>query len=593
MKYVLKHTKPYIWLLCVCIILIGLQTYTNLLLPDLMSDMVNVGIQEYSNEILLSQNSDLITSLKAEQMSYIYSTGLKMILVAVLFGVITMAVRTLSSFVGYSISRDIRKSVFSKIESFSGEDVDKFSTASLITRTTNDVQQMQMLFSMGIRVMFYAPFMAIGGVVMAVSKAPSLVWINALSAIVIIMFVITMQVIALPKFKKIQEIIDKINLVARENLSGIMVVRAFSTQKYEEERFDKVNADFKATNQFINRLMSLMSPTLAFIQAGIPILIIWISAPVIAKSELLVGDMLAFIQYSGNIISAFMMLTSMFNIIPRATVSIKRIDEVLKKENSIQEIESPIVIKKTVSNIEFKNVNFKYPESEDNILNNISFKLEKGSTTAIIGSTGSGKTTLLNLLLRFYDATSGEILINDIDIKNIELKNLRDLMGYVPQKSILFQGSLKTNMLAGKKDATDDEIYKALQIAQMESFVNQKEEGLDFYISQGGANVSGGQRQRLAIARALIRKSPILVFDDSFSALDFKTDTNLRRAIYENYKNPTVIIIGQRVSSVMNSDQIIVMDKGEIKGIGKHKDLLNTCNEYKEIAHSQLSVEEV
>ncbi len=593
MKYILDHAKKYALLILVCIIMIALQSYSNLLLPDLMSDMVNVGIQEYSNEILLETNSTILDELKSEQMAYIYNIGFKMILVAILSGVITMGVRCLSSYVGYGISRDIRKTIFAKIENFQGAELDSFSTASLITRTTNDVQQMQALFSMGMRVMFFAPFMAIGGIIMAIRKAPSLIWVNALSIVLVITLIVSMQIFVLPKFKKIQKLIDNINLVAREALSGIMVVRAFSTQKYEEERFDKVNTEFKTTNLFINRMMSLMSPTMTFIQAGVPILIVWVSAPVIAQSDLLVGDMLAFIQYSGNIMQAFMLLTGIFNIVPRATVSIKRISEVLAKESSIIENESPVVMNKEASTIEFSNVNFKYPQSENNVLSNINLKIEKGSTTAIIGSTGCGKTTLLNLILRFYDATSGEVLINGINIKNIGLENLRDLIGYVPQKSILFSGSIKTNMQAGNIEACDEEILKVLKIAQMESFIKDKEEGLDFHIAQGGTNVSGGQRQRLAIARALIKESPILIFDDSFSALDFKTDTNLRKSIYENYKNPTIIIIGQRVSSIMNSDKIVVMDAGEIKGIGTHSELLKSCDEYKEIAYSQLSSEEV
>ncbi len=593
MKHIAKHAKPYTFLILISIVMIAVQAYANLLLPDLMSDMVNIGIQDYSNKILLENSNETINILKDEQIAFIYKTGFLMLLAAIASGSITMAVRCLTSYVGYGISKDIRKSIFEKIESFNGQEIDNFSTASLITRATNDVQQMQALFSMGIRVMFFAPFMAIGGIIMAINKAPSLIWVNALSVILVIMLIVSMQSLILPKFKKIQILTDKLNLVAREALSGIMVVRAFSNQKYEEERFDETNTEYRKTNLFINRMMSLMSPTMTFIQAGVPILIVWVAAPVIAQSNLLVGDMLAFIQYSGNIMQAFMMMTSMFNIIPRSAVSINRINEVLSEENTITEVKNSKTIADKNCSIEFKNVNFKYPKSENSALSDINLSIPKGSTTAIIGSTGCGKTTILNLLLRFYDATSGDILINGTNIKELSLENLRELIGYAPQKSILFSGSLKTNITKAKENASDEEINKVLSIAQMESFVLTKEEGLDFHIAQGGTNVSGGQRQRIAIARALIKSSPILAFDDSFSALDFKTDTNLRKAIYENYKNPTIIIISQRVSSIMKADQIVVMDKGRIVACGKHEDLIQSSLEYQEIANSQLTSEEV
>ena len=592
MKHVLKHVKPYLPLMFTSIVLIAVQAYCNLALPDVMSQIVNVGIQEYSAKIAAATGQEA-QALMARQQRYIIKTGGKMLLLATVTSLVAITVQFCNARLGTGLSRDLRKTIFAKIESFSGAEFDQFSTASLITRTTNDVQQVQMMFTMGVRTIVFAPFMGIGGVVMAMRKAPSMAWINALSVLMVIGLISIVYSLALPRFQIIQTLVDKLNLVARESLNGLLVVRAFSTQKYEEERFDKASNDYKKTNLFVNRTMSMMGPTMGLIQNIVPVLIVWIGAEKIAASQLLVGDMMAYIQYSGNIMGAFMMLSSIFVMIPRAMVSVNRISEILDTENVITEKENPVEIPAGRCEITFDNVNFAYPGGDGDVLENISFTAKPGRVTAIIGSTGCGKTSLVNLIPRFYDVKSGSVKINGVDVRDISLKNLRDLVGYVPQKSILLSGTIRSNMMAAKPGATEEEMEKACEIAQAKNFILEKEEGYDAPVSQGGTNFSGGQRQRLAIARAVMKMAPIYIFDDSFSALDFTTDLNLRKALNRNLSDSTIIIVGQRVASIMDADQILVMDDGRIVGKGTHKELLENCEEYREIAYSQLSREEV
>lgn len=592
MKHVKSHVKPYLPLLITSIILIGVQAYCNLALPNIMSKIVNVGIQEYSAKISAASGA-AAEALMAEQKRYIYSMGAKMLGLATLTGFVAISVQFCNARLGTGLSRDLRKSIFTKIESFSGAEFDRFSTASLITRTTNDVQRVQMMLTMGVRTIVFAPFMGIGGTAMAMRKAPSMAWINALSVILVLCLIIVVYSLALPKFEMIQDLVDKLNLVARESLNGLLVVRAFSTQKYEEERFDKASNDYKKTNLFVNRIMSLMGPTMVFIQNIIPVLIVWVGAEKIAQSRLLVGDMMAYIQYSGNIMGAFMMLSGVFIMFPRAMVSVNRISEILDTENVITEKENPVVIPDGECEITFDDVSFAYPSGDGDVLENISFTAKPGQVTAVIGSTGCGKTSLVNLIPRFYDVRTGSVKINGVDVRDVSITNLRRLIGYVPQKSILLSGTIRSNLSAANPSASRRDIERACEIAQASEFINAKEEGLDYPISQGGTNVSGGQRQRLAIARAVVKMAPIYIFDDSFSALDFTTDLKLRKALKQNLSQSTIIIVGQRVASIMDADRIIVMDDGKIVGKGTHKQLIESCEEYRQIAYSQLSEEEV
>ncbi len=592
MKYIKNHVKPYLPMLAASVLLIGLQAWCNLAMPDLMSQIVNVGIQHYSQEIALATGRRQ-ERLIARQRNFFIAMGAKMLALAALTSIVALLVQYCNAKAGTGLSRDLRKSIFTKIESFSGAEFDQFSTASLITRTTNDVQQVQMMLVMGVRTIIFAPAMGIGGVVMAMKKAPSMAWINALSVVLVICLIVTVYSLALPRFKIIQELVDKLNLVARESLNGLLVVRAFSTQKYEEDRFDKASNDYKKTNLFVNRTMSMMGPTMGLIQTLIPVLIVWVGADKIAQSQLLVGDMMAYIQYSGNIMGAFMMLSGIFVMFPRAMVSVNRISEILDTENIITEKARPVVLPKDKREIVFDNVSFAYPKGDGDVLENISFTAKPGQVTAVIGSTGCGKTSMINLIPRFYDVKSGCVKINGVDVRDMSLTNLRDLIGYVPQKSILLSGTIESNLMAANPGATKEDMEKACEIAQATEFISKLENGYNHPISQGGTNVSGGQRQRLAIARAVMKMAPIYIFDDSFSALDFTTDLKLRKALNQNLSDSTIIIVGQRVASIMDADQILVMDDGRIVGKGTHKQLMESCEEYRQIAYSQLSREEV
>lgn len=528
------------------------------------------------------------------QSSYILHTGLIMLLISLLSAVCTVVVGFFASRTAAGLAKNLRKNIFTKVESFSNTEFDKFSTASLITRTTNDITQIQMLVVMAIRMLIYAPIIGVGGIIRALNKSTSMSWIIALAVIVLLSLIGSVFVVAIPKFKLVQKLIDRLNLVTRENLSGMMVIRAFNTQKFEEARFDKANKDLTDVNLFVNRIMVIMFPAMMLIMNGVSILIVWVGAHQIADSSMQVGDMMAFMQYAMQIIFAFLMMSFMFIMVPRASVSAQRIAEVLETEVSIKDPKNPRHFEKKVEGlVEFKNVCFRYPGAEEDVLKNLSFKALPGQTTAFIGATGSGKTTLINLIPRFYDITSGELLIDGVDVRELTQIELRDQIGYVPQKGSLFQGTIGSNLKYANEDATEDDIKQAAEIAQAMEFISQKPEGFEEEISQGGANVSGGQKQRLSIARALVKKPPIYIFDDSFSALDFKTDSALRKALKEQVASSTMLIVAQRISTIMHAEQIIVLDEGKIVGIGTHEELMKTCDTYQEIALSQLSKEEL
>ncbi len=528
------------------------------------------------------------------QTNYILSTGLIMLLITLLSAACSIMVGFLGSRVAAGFSRDIRKKLFTRVESFSNEEFDKFSTASLITRTTNDITQIQMLIVFMIRMIFYAPMIGIGGVIRAVGKSSSMSWIIALAVIVLLGLVSTVFSIALPKFKSVQKLVDRLNLVARENLAGMMVIRAFNTQEFEENRFDKANRDITNTMLFINRVMITMFPVMMLIMNGITLLIVWVGAHDIANSSMQVGDMMAFMQYAIQIIFAFLMMSMMFIMIPRASVSASRIAEVLETEPTVVDPKESKKFDETQKGVvEFRNVSYKYHGAEEYAISNISFKAEPGKTTAIIGSTGAGKSTLINLIPRFYDATEGQVLVDGVDVRDVKQHDLREKIGYVPQKISLFKGTVMSNIKFGNENATDEEVKRAAEVAQAAEFIEKLPNGYDSEISQDATNISGGQKQRLSIARALVKKPEIYIFDDSFSALDFKTDRALRKALKEYTENSTVIIVAQRISTIMNADQIIVLDDGKIAGIGTHEELMKTCETYREIAYSQLSKEEL
>jgi ATP-binding cassette subfamily B protein len=528
------------------------------------------------------------------QSGYVLRTGLVMVLVTLLSALSTIMVAFIASKIAAASARLMRRDVFEKVENFSNSEFSRFSTASLITRTTNDITQIQLVIVLIIRMAFYAPIIGVGGVMRALEKSTSMSWIIALAVIIMLGLVGIVFVIALPKFKKMQKLIDRLNLVTREHLSGLMVVRAFNTQKFEEERFDSANKDFTRTNLFVNRVMVVMMPAMMFVMNGTMLLIVWVGAHQIEASTMQVGDMMAYIQYAMLIIFAFLMLTMTFIMIPRASVSAGRVSEILEVDPQIKDPKNP---KKFGSDfkgtVEFKNVCYRFPGAEKNILNDISFTALPGQTTAIIGSTGSGKSTLLNMIPRFYDVCGGQVLVDGIDIREVNQHELREKIGYVPQKGVLFSGTIESNLRYADETASEEEIERAVEIAQAAEFITAREEGYDAAISQGGANVSGGQKQRLSIARALLKKPKILLFDDSFSALDFKTDAALRRRLKEETGDSTMIIVGQRIATIKNADQILVLDEGNLVGIGKHRELMKSCQIYREIAQSQLSEAEL
>ena len=528
------------------------------------------------------------------QTNYILRVGGLMVLVSLLAGACTISVGFIAARTSAGFARDVRQAVFRKVESFSSTEFDSFSTASLITRSTNDVTQIQMVIFMLIRMGIYAPILGVGGVIRAIDKSASMWWIIALAVIVLLGLIAIVFVIAVPKFKLIQSLIDRLNLVTRENLSGMMVIRAFNKQSFEEQRFDKANTDLTKVNLFINRVMVTLMPVMMLIMNGLSVLIIWVGSHEIAQSAMQVGDMMAFLQYAMQIIFAFLALAMLFIFLPRAAVSGERIADVLEKKNIILDPEQPKSFgKEFVNKIEFRNVSFKYPDAEEDVLHDISFIANPGTTTAFIGSTGCGKSTVVNLIPRFYDVSAGAVLVDDIDVREVKQKELRDKIGYIPQKGTLFSGTIESNLKFADENASLETLNESVEIAQASEFVFESEDGLQSEVSQGGTNVSGGQKQRLAIARALVKKPPIYIFDDSFSALDFKTDAALRRALNAKMGDSTVLIVTQRVATVKNADQIIVLDDGKVVGKGTHKELMETCQTYQEIALSQLSKEEL
>ncbi len=527
------------------------------------------------------------------QSMYILKTGGLMLLMTLLSVICAISVGFIGAKTSAGTAQTLRSDLFKKVESFSSIEFDKFSTASLITRSTNDITQIQTIIFMIIRMVIYAPIMGIGGFVRAMNKAPSMGWIIGLAVIILLGLIAIVVSLSMPKFKKVQDLVDRLNLVARENLSGLLVVRAFNRQAFEENRFDEVNKDLTATNLYIARVMVVMMPIIMLIMNGLAVAIIWVGSTQVSLGAMQVGDMMAFIQYAMLIVMSFMMLSMVFIYLPRASVSGKRIAEVLAVKPSIfnKEITKPLPVK-TTGEIEFKNVNFRYPGGEALALSDISFTAKPGTTTAFIGSTGSGKSTIVSLIPRFYDVTNGSITIDGIDIKDLDQQDLRSVIGFVPQKNVLFSGTIESNLKYGKKDATLEELNSAASIAQATEFITGKEEAYEFEISQDGSNVSGGQRQRLAISRALMKKAPLYIFDDSFSALDFKTDASLRRDLKKSTGESTIILVAQRVATIMGAEQIIVLDDGKIVGKGTHKELLKSCPEYNEITTSQLGVQE-
>ena len=527
------------------------------------------------------------------QTGYMLRTGGKMLALAAVGMIVSMIVGFLASKVGASTGRDLRGKVFRKVVEFSNGEFDKFSTASLITRSTNDIQQIQMLTVMILRMVLYAPIMGMGGVFKVFHTNVSMSWIIGLAVVLIAMVVMVLFVVAMPKFKILQNLVDRLNLVTREILTGLPVIRAFSTEKHEEERFDQANKDLTNTNLFVNCAMTFMMPTMMLIMNAISILIVWVGANGINDGQMQVGDMMAFIQYTMQIIMAFLMICMISIMLPRAAVSATRVDEVLTSTTLINDPKQPKHLKEGKGMVEFNHVSFRYPGAEEDVLHDISFTAKPGETTAIIGSTGSGKSTMVNLIPRFYDVTEGKITIDGEDIRNVTQHELRDQLGYVPQKGVLFSGTIASNILYGNPDGSEETMMEAAKVAQAAEFIEEKPKCYDSRISQGGGNVSGGQKQRLSIARAIAKDPKIFIFDDSFSALDYKTDVTLRKALKEHTVNSTVIIVAQRISTILHADQIIVLDEGKVAGIGTHKELLKNCDVYYQIAASQLSEKEL
>jgi ATP-binding cassette subfamily B protein len=563
-------------------------------IDEKFASMSNSTITQSAVSIIKDEYTALGMDTVKLQRNYVLSIGLYMLLLTLISVTCSIIVGLLAAKTGAGFARDVRKAVFEKVEGFSKVEFDKFSTSSLITRSTNDITQVQMVVIMVMRMVFYAPIIGVGAVIRAVEKSVSLSWLIGLAVIVLLGLIFTIFSLALPKFQAIQKLIDRLNLVVRENLSGMMVIRAFNTQQFEEDRFDKANKDLNDTTLFVNRLMAVMMPVMMIVMNGLSLLIIWMGAHQVAQSTMQVGDMMAFLQYAMQVVMSFLMLSIVFIIIPRASVSGNRIAEVLDMKLSIVDPPSPKRFGDFAKGkVEFDRVAFKYPGAEENILCDISFTAMPGQTTAIIGSTGSGKSTIVNLIPRFFDVTEGSIRIDGIDIREVTQSDLRDRIGYVPQKGLLFSGTIESNLLYADENASEKTLENAARIAQAREFISTMPEGMQTAIAQGGTNVSGGQKQRLAIARALVKHPSIYIFDDSFSALDFKTDSDLRKALKESTSESTVIIVAQRISTIKNADQIIVLDKGKLVGKGTHKELMKTCQTYREIALSQLSEEEL
>lgn len=565
----MKYFKPYIPYILAAVVLLFAEAMLELALPGYMADIIDDGII-------------------AGDMKQIYKIGILMIGISAAIVLCATGVSLFASKTAARSARDIRKAVFRKVMHFANEEMEDFSTASLITRSTNDIQQIQMAAVMTLRLGMFAPVMGIGAIIKALRTSVSLAWTIGIAFGAIVILMAFMFIITLPKFKVVQEKVDKLNLVMNERLRGILVIRAFNTQKYEEDRFDHANNDLTKLNLFVNRAMSVMMPVMMLIMNLTSILIVWAGAHYIDAGNLEIGSMLAFIQYAMQIIISFLFIAMMFIFLPRAAVSMGRVGEILKKEISITDKENTQEIRDKRGVVEFKNVSFRYADAEDAVLSDISFTARPGETTAFIGSTGSGKTTLVNLIPRFFDVTEGSITIDGVDIRDMKQHELREMIGYVPQKGMLFSGDIKSNIAYGAEDKSFENIKRAAEVAQAEDFIMEKEEGFDAPVAQGGTNVSGGQKQRLSIARALAKKAPIYIFDDSFSALDFKTDAALRKELKKSAGESTLLIVAQRISTIADADQIIVLNEGRIAGKGTHKELMQTCEIYREIASSQL-----
>lgn len=559
-----------------------------------ISDMPETMLEQTATVYIESVYRSLGVDMDALQTNYILATGAKMLGLAFLGLLASVTVGLLASRTAAAIGRDLRRNVFTKVVGFSSSEFDHFSTASLITRSTNDIQQIQMVIVMMLRMVLYAPIIAVGGIYKVINTNVSMTWIIALGVALIMGLVLILFLFVMPKFRVLQKMVDRVNLVTREILTGLSVIRAFHTEKHEEERFDNANKDLTKTNLFVNRAMTLMMPSMMLIMNGISILIIWVGAHGVNNGQMQVGDMMAFIQYTMQIIMAFLMICMISIMLPRAAVAAGRVDEILTSETAIKDKEEPEHFPEEGKGlVEFDHVSFRYPGAGKDVLHDIHFTAKPGETTAIIGSTGSGKSTLVNLIPRFYDVTEGAIRVDGRDIRNITQHELRDKLGYVPQKGMLFSGTIASNIAYSDEDMPMERIEEAAEIAQAKEFIEEKPDNYDSPISQGGGNVSGGQKQRLSIARAVAKHPDIFIFDDSFSALDYKTDTVLRQALKEKTKDSTVIIVAQRISTILHAEQIIVLDEGEIAGIGTHEELLKNCEAYYQIASSQLSKTEL
>ena len=563
-------------------------------IEEQMSEMPDTILDQASVSFCRSAYNDLGMDMDQTQIHYLLKTGGQMAALALLGMVASIMVAFLASRVGASAGRDLRSGVFHKVVGFSNNEFNHFSTASLITRSTNDIQQIQMLIVMLLRMVLYAPILAIGGVLQVMKTNVSMSWIIGLAVIIIAFVVLLLFLVVMPKFKVLQNLVDKLNLVTREILTGLPVIRAFSTEKHEEERFDDANRTLTKTNLFVNRAMTFMMPVMMLVMNGVSVLIVWTGAHGISDGQMQVGDMMAFIQYTMQIIMGFLMLCMISIMLPRAAVAADRVEEVLKSETMIhdpkQEKHFPEDGKGVLT---FDHVSFRYPGADEDVLEDITFTAKPGETTAIIGSTGSGKSTLVNLIPRFYDVTSGDITLDGVDIREVKQQELREKLGYVPQKGVLFSGDIASNIMFGNSHGSDDEMIEAAEIAQATEFIDTKPEKYKSPISQGGSNVSGGQKQRLSIARAIAKHPQVFIFDDSFSALDYKTDVTLRRALAEKTSGSTVLIVAQRISTILHAEQIIVLDEGKVAGKGTHAELLKNCPVYREIAESQLSRKEL
>lgn len=571
MKEMLRYYKPYVPIMVLIVAALFGQALCELALPGYMSDIINFGI------------------IKGD-MSYIYKTGAIMILVAFAVVLCSGLAGFFSARVAAKSSRDVRGALFKRVTAFSAAELERFSTASLITRSTNDVQTVQQSTVMLLRIACFAPIMGIGAVIKALRTSVPLSWTIALAVFVILLIMVLAFFLVMPKFKVLQSKLDRINLIMSERLSGLLVVRAFTTEPYEEHRFDDANMELKKINIFVNRAMSFLMPALMLVMNLSSILIVWVGAKLIDSQSLMIGDMLAFMQYAMQIIMSFLFITMMFIMIPRAAVSAQRISAVLRVEPGIEDAPDCKEISDTPGVIEFRNVSFAYPDAEEKTLTNISFVAKPGETTAIIGGTGSGKTSLISLIPRFFDVTEGSILLDGTDIRQISQKSLRQEIGYVPQKGVLFSGTIASNLQYGKENASLEDMREAAETAQAMGFISEKPDGFDEPVAQGGTTVSGGQKQRLSIARALVKKPQIYIFDDSFSALDFKTDAALRHALKEKVGGSTFLIVAQRINTIMDADKIVVLDEGKVAGIGTHRELLKNCSVYQEIALSLIHI---